>query len=73
MLQEAPAHFIQIRGHKPNDYVRQMVTTLAGRQEPLLGVVKRRNLAWYGHVSHFNSLAKTILSSKVQFRVSTQG
>ena len=34
--------------------MRQIVTTLPGRQEPLLGsegVVKRRRLAWYGHVS----------------------
>ena len=51
---------IPYREHKPMT-VRQMVTTFAGREEPLLGVVKTCKLAWYGHVSRHNSLSKTIL------------
>ena len=43
-----------------------MVTTLAGRQEPLLGVVKRRKLTWYGHVSRHVFLSKTILQGTVE-------
>ena len=43
---------ISYREHKTNDYVRPMVSTLASRQEPLLGVVQRCKLAWYGHVTN---------------------
>ncbi|KAL8611443.1 hypothetical protein ACOMHN_014498 [Nucella lapillus] len=33
----------------------------ACKQEPLLSVVKRRKLGWFGHVNRHDSLAKTIL------------
>ena len=52
---------ISYKEHRTNDYVRQTVTTHAGVQEPLLSTVKRRKLAWYGHVTRHTSLAKTIL------------
>ncbi|KAL8603954.1 hypothetical protein ACOMHN_038998 [Nucella lapillus] len=45
--------------HKSNEYVRQWTDTLAGKREPLPSVVKRRKLAWFGHVNRHNSLAKT--------------
>ena len=31
-----------------------------------LTIVKRRNLQWYGHVSHSSGLAKTILQGTVK-------
>ena len=37
------------------------INFLVGPQEPLLATVKRRNLAWFGQVSHHDSLSKTIL------------
>ncbi|KAL8567285.1 hypothetical protein ACOMHN_023328 [Nucella lapillus] len=43
------------------EYVRQRIGTLAGKQEPLLTVVKRRKLTWFGHVNRQDSLAQTIL------------
>ncbi|KAL8561519.1 hypothetical protein ACOMHN_057213 [Nucella lapillus] len=49
---------------KTNEYVRQRTDTLAGEQEPLL--VKRRKLAWFGHVNRHDSLAKTILQGTVE-------
>jgi hypothetical protein len=36
-----------------------------GKQEQLLSVVKRRKLAWYGHVTRYDSLSKTILQGIV--------
>ena len=52
--------------HKTNEYVRQRIDILAGKQEPLLTVMKRRKLAWFGHVNRHDSLAKTILQGTVE-------
>lgn len=57
---------ISYKEHRTNDYVRQLVTTHAGAQEPLLSTVKRRKLAWYGHVTRHTSLSKTILQGTVE-------
>ena len=32
-----------------------------GPQEPLLAIVKRRKLAWFGHVARRDSLSKTLI------------
>ena len=37
-----------------------------GPHEDLLTIVKRRKLQWYGHVSRFSGLAKTILQGTVK-------
>ena len=47
--------------HKINDWVRSKINFLVGPQEPLLATVKRQKLAWFGHVTHHDSLFKTIL------------
>ena len=52
--------------HRTNEYVRNQVSALAGPQEPLLAVVKRRKLTWFGHVTRHDSLAKTILQGTVE-------
>ena len=52
---------ISYRDRKTNDYVRQKIEELGGKQERLLQVVKRRKLQWYGHITRHDSLAKTIL------------
>ena len=51
---------------KTNEWVKQQITALAGGQQPLLATVKRRKLAWYGHVSCHDSLSKTILQGTVE-------
>ena len=38
-----------------------MINFLVGPEEPLLATVKRRKLAWFGHVACHDSLSKTIL------------
>ena len=57
---------ISYRDHKTNEHVRQQVTIHAGKQEPLLAIVKRRKLAWYGHVSRHSTLTKAILQGTVE-------
>ena len=47
--------------HKTNDWVRSKINFLGGPQGSLLATVKRRKLAWFGHVSRHDSLFKTIL------------
>ncbi len=52
--------------HKTNDWVRSKINFLVGPQEPLLATVKRRKLAWFGHVTRHNSLSKTILQGTLE-------
>ena len=47
--------------HKTNDWVWSKINFCVGPQEPLLATVKRRKLAWFGHVTRHDSLSKTIL------------
>ena len=59
---------ILTREHKTDDFVRQQINTYmyADIQEPPLAIVKRRKLAWYAHVSCYDSLSKTILRRTVE-------
>ena len=52
--------------HKTNDWARRKINSLVGPQEPLLAAVKRRKLAWFGHVTRHNSLSKTILQGTLE-------
>ena len=53
---------ISYREHETNDCVR----SLAGPEEPLLATVRRRKLAWFGHVMMHDTLSKTILQGNVE-------
>ena len=46
--------------HKTNDRARGKINFLVGPQEPLPANVKRRKLAWFGHIQRHDSLYKTI-------------
>ena len=52
--------------HKTNDWVRSEINFLVGPQESLLATVKRRELAWFGHVTRHDSLSKTILQGTLE-------
>ena len=56
---------ISYKEHRTNDYVRQLVTTHAGEQDPLLSTVKRRKLDWYGHVTR-HTLYVPVLQGTVE-------
>ena len=51
---------------KTNEYVFDQVSLLDGPQEPLLATIKRRKLAWFGHVTRHNTLPKTILQGTLE-------
>ena len=51
---------------KTNDFVREQVNSLAGPQEPLLSIVKKRKLSWFGHVTRQNTLPKTVLQGTLE-------
>ena len=53
--------------HRTNLDVIRCIEDLAGPQEPLLSVVKRRKLGWFGHISRRDgSLAKTIMQGTLE-------
>ena len=57
---------ISWKDRKTNEFVQRGIKARAGQQENLLGTVKRRNLAWFGHISRHNSLAKTVLQGTLE-------
>ena len=58
---------ISWRERKTNEFVRNTINSMiVGKQEELLTTVKRRKLAWFGHVTRHQTLSKTILQGTVQ-------
>ena len=57
---------ISWKEHKTNDYVHSQVKDMIGIQESLLSTVKRRKLAWFGHVTRHNNLSKTVLQGTLE-------
>ena len=57
---------ISYRKLKTNDYVRSLLRSLVGPQEPLLATVRRRKLAWFGHVMRHDTLSKAITQGTVE-------
>ena len=45
---------------KTNEFVQRGIKVRAGQQENLLGIVKRRKLAWFGHISRHHSLGERV-------------
>ena len=56
-------HYLE---HKTNEWVLNKINFLVVLQEPLLATVKRRKLAWFGHVTGHDSLPKTILQGTLE-------
>ena len=57
---------ISWKDRKTNEFVQRGIKARAGQQENLLGIVKRTKLAWFGHISRHNSLAKTVLQGTLE-------
>ncbi|PIK33493.1 endonuclease-reverse transcriptase [Apostichopus japonicus] len=55
-----------LRIRKTNGYVRETVGDLVGPYVPLLSTVKRRKLAWFGHVTRHDSMSEVILQGTVE-------
>ncbi|KAG1683689.1 putative uncharacterized transposon-derived protein F52C9.6 [Nymphon striatum] len=53
--------------HRTNDSVRQQIFSIAGKLEPLLEIVRKIKLKWFGHVTRRpGSLAHTIIHGMVE-------
>ena len=52
---------ICLRNGNTIDGERSKINFLMGPRKPILATVKRRKLAWFGHVTRHDSLSKTIL------------
>ena len=46
--------------HKTKNWVRSKINCRLGAQEPFLATVKRRKLAWFGHVTHHDSFLRRL-------------
>ena len=52
--------------HKTNIWVWSKINFIVGSQEPLLATVKSRKVAWFRHVTHLDSLSKTIFQGALE-------
>ena len=57
---------ISHREDKTSDCVQSLVKSLVGPREPLLATVRRRKLAWFGHVTRHDTPSKTITQGTVE-------
>ena len=57
---------ISWKDHKTTDFVHNTVKARAGPQESLVGLVRRRKLAWFGHITRHNGLAKMVLQGTLE-------
>ena len=48
------------KDHVNNEEVRRTILAAIGEYDELLTLVKKRKLRWFGHVSRFSGLAKTV-------------
>ena len=64
MLEETSPYLLL--GAQDQRQVRSEINFLVSPQEPPLATVKRRKLAWFGHVTRNDSLSKTILQGTLE-------
>ena len=57
---------ISYKDHVTNEEVRRKIQAAIGEYDELLTLVKKRKLRWFGHVSRYSGLAKTILQGTVK-------
>lgn len=58
---------IPYTAHRTNASVRQEIERIIGKYEPLLEIVRRRKLQWFGHVTrHPGTLSHTILQGSIE-------
>lgn len=54
--------------HTTNVCFRDLVNSYNGHQEPLLSILKRLKLAWFGNVTYHDTLSKVILQETEEGR-----
>ena len=53
------------KDRRTNESVHVAIKTRLGPQENLIGAVRRRKLAWFGHITRYKSLTKMVLQGTV--------
>ena len=57
---------ISYKDHVTNEEVGNRIQNATGVHDDLLTMVKKRKLRWYGHISRFSGMLKTILQGTVK-------
>ena len=57
---------IKYQDKNMNVYVKEKLIAIVGKYNPLLHMIKRRKLKWYGHISRHEGLIKTIMQGIVE-------
>ena len=57
---------ISYKDHVTNEEVRNIIQNAIGVHDDLLTMVKKRKLRWYGHISKYSGMAKTILQETMK-------
>ena len=57
---------ISYKDHTMNEEVRKRIQNAIGVHDDLLTMLKKRKLRWYGHISIFSGMVKTILQGTVK-------
>ena len=52
--------------HKIIEYVWDRIKSIAGHQETIITTIKRRKMAWFGHILRHDTLTKIILQGTVE-------
>ena len=52
--------------HKTNEYVWEKIKSITCHQETIITTIKRRKMAWFGHVVRHDTLTKTILQGTIE-------
>ena len=56
---------VQYTEHRTNVSIREEITSIMGLHDPLLTIVKKRKMQFYGHTNRAGNLATTILQGSV--------
>ena len=54
------------KDHVTNEEIRRKIQAAIGEYDEILTLVRKGKLRWFGHVSRFSGLAKTILQGTVK-------
>ena len=57
---------ISYKDHTTNKEIRRKIQAAFGEYDELLTLVNNRKLRWFGHVSRYSGLARTILQGTVK-------
>ena len=51
---------------KTYNYVKETLIQLIRKYKPLMAIIKRRKMSYYGHICRHKTMTKTIIQGKVE-------